>query len=73
MFHWFPTSTLGTQLAKLQLGESGSRSFQDSIPKLELVAPINVSVIGGMFPRSHAPRGNAVRARRAKKRYNQSL
>ncbi|MDP2902125.1 MAG: hypothetical protein Q8N96_03330 [Methylovulum sp.] len=29
-------SSLGTQLAKLQLRESGSWSFQDCIPKLEL-------------------------------------
>ncbi|MDO9269702.1 MAG: hypothetical protein Q7T96_11415 [Methylobacter sp.] len=33
---WFPNSGLGTQLAKLQLRESGSWSFQDCIPKPEL-------------------------------------
>ena len=33
---WFPSSGLGTQLAKLQLRESGSWSFQDCIPKPEL-------------------------------------
>jgi len=33
---WFPTSTLGTRLAKLTLGETGSWSFPGRIPKREL-------------------------------------
>lgn len=36
MLPGFPSSGLETRLAKLQLRESGSWSFQDSIPKPEL-------------------------------------
>jgi len=50
ILRWFPSSGLGTQLAKLQLRESGSWSFQDCVPKLELGNErITVPILGRLF------------------------